>query len=828
MLKTKSREIGEKEIVMKKLFSAFLSAILILSCASFAYAAENGPTTEELESVIKLVRTRIDIPEEFSEFTWKHRSANAYQDESWVLTWKNKNDAPERGSATVECDGDGHIIDFTMYFNNQKYGQLPKFTKDELLKTAEEFLQRVNPTLYENLKLSDASSAGIYSNRFSYNFVRYIDGYLFADNTANVSVDYTTGKVMSFWSEYDYDLEIARPENIITPEKAAEILGTRQKMVLKYRTKLVTDENSGERKVKAYLVYVPEISYIAVDAGTGEIYDSKSLWEVGNMGAAGGSSNITMDKNMSATEGAVEEDYRLTEQEKAGLAELEGLISKEQAIKAVAENKALYLDPALTAVDAVLSKNTGILKTTAYQNDNGKYVWNISFSNPVFDDKYYSNAYANATVNAENGKLVSFYSNLNDYYYYSENKLDIPDVKYDAEQAREIGEKFLESVIPEKFSCSVKVNVYSENLINFRELPDKKRENLYGAFRFRYDRVNEDIEFSQNNIYVGVDGVTGKVYNFGYNWYTNVEFESPKGAITPEMALSYLVSYDGYGINYEKNTVHIYNPVSESSKKDVCAAFTASLITTLESGGDIDKVIDKYAKDIDREKLKAILAERKDSELLEFISAYFGVSTEETEKAATEYIDTSLFYDKEVEARLVYSNYGLGSTYISPFTGKQLDYNGEEYVKKAVDYTYDDLQGHWIEKTATLLADVEIGFEGGKFQPDKVITALEFTKLSQAMSMYTEIGTGDAELDKISAVRAILNAYGYEKVAKIQGIYKTDFADNDTIKDEDIGYTAIAFGLGIVKGDGMNADVYSKLTRAQALSLLVNAMSLTR
>ncbi len=827
MQKIKFRAIGEKEYIMKKLLSAFLSVILTFSCMAFyVSAAENEPTTEELEAIIKLVKPKLDVPEEFSEFTWNYNAKNAYNDAGWRLVWTTKSDAEVYGRVTVECDTLGNVKSYTYRSDNTSYGQLPKFSKEELQKTAEDFMAKVIPEAAANVKLQNSYSAGVYSSRFYYDYVRYIDGYLFSDNTVSLSVDYTTGKVMQMNADYDYELSIARPETIITPEKAAEILGTRQEMKLRYLTKVVTDENTKEKTVKAFLVYSPAISYLAVDAGTGEIYDTKSLWTVNNMGAAGGSSNITFDK--AETEGSADEDYRLTEEEKAGLAVLEGLISKEEAIKVVTENKYLYLDPALTAVNSNLSENSGVKPTSYYQNDYGAYVWNISFSNPVFEDKYYSNAYASAVVNAETGKLISFYSNLNDYYYYSENKLDIPDVKYTEEQAQEIGEDFLSEYIPEKFENAVFGSLYQTNVINYKETPEKERINLYGAYSFNYNRVNEGVEFTQNSINIGVDGVTGKIFNFNYNWYTNVEFESPIGAITPEKALEYLISYDGYGLNYERNIIYIYTPVSESSKKDVCAAFTASLITTLEKGGDIDKVIDKYAKDIDREALIGLLTDRKDTELVEFVSEYFGISAEETEEATTKYIDSSLFYDKEIEARLVYSNYGLKSTYISPFTGKQLTYSGEEYVDSDIEYVYSDIDGHWIEENAKLLADVGIGFEGGLFQPDKVITELEFTKLSQAMSIYTEIGESANELDRISAIRAILNSFGYEKIANIKGIYTTDFADNDLIKDEDLGYTAIAYGLGVIKGDGVNANVYSKLTRAQAASLLINAMSLMR
>ena len=92
------------------------------------------------------------------------------------------------------------------------------------------------------------------------------------------------------------------------------------------------------------------------------------------------------------------------------------------------------------------------------------------------------------------------------------------------------------------------------------------------------------------------------------------------------------------------------------------------------------------------------------------------------------------------------------------------------------------------------------------------------------MNLYMPIEDKDTDILRVEAIRHIIDSLGYEKIAKIGNIYKTDFADNADIKNEDIGYIAIAFGLGIIKGDGSCVNAYSSLTRAQAISLLLNAV----
>ncbi len=814
---------------MKKLLSAFMAIMMLASAVSFAaFAQTNEPTTEELEAIIKIVKPKLEVPEECSEFTWRFNAKSAYSDASWRLTWETKDDAEKMLRVQVNCDIDGNITSYTFRDYNKQYGQLPEYSLAELEEVADAFLEKTVPEAAKNVKLYNAFGSGIYAGQYNYNYIRNIDGYIFPDNYVTVSVDYITGKVVQMNVDYDYVIDIAKYDTIISPEKAEEILGTRQKMELTYFTKTIIDENTKDRTIKAFLVYQPLTSYLAVDAGTGEIYDTKSSWTVNDSfagGAGGGNNGVTMDK---AESESADEEYRLTEEELAGIKELEGLISKEEAIKAVTENEYLYINPALTAVSANLSKNYSADKTSSYQNDNGSYIWYINFSNPVIEDKYYGYAYADASVNAQTGEIISYNCNLNDYYYYSENKLDIPDIKYDAEASKKIAEEFLKKYAADKFENTVEGNYYSSNVIKKIQLDDVNTQNIYGAHNFGYTRVNEGIKFSRNYINVGVDGVTGKIYNYNRNWWTNIEFESPEGAITPEQALSYLISNEGYGVIYERNVTHIYTPVTESSKKDICIAFVASVMATLENGGDIDVVIDKYAKNIDREKLIDVIKSGDEEAILEFVCGYYGVTVEEVEKTANEYVDTSLFYDKQASARLVYTCYDLGSTYVSPFTGKLLTSSGEEYKPLVNSYSYTDLAGHWIEKDALLLADIGIGFEGGIFEPDKPITTKEFISLSQSMSFYTAEKESDEIITRISAIRSIIDSLGYEKIANLKGIYKTDFADNGEIKEEDLGYISIAFGFGIVKGDGTNVNAYSELTRAEALSLLLNAVKSAR
>ena len=156
-----------------------------------------------------------------------------------------------------------------------------------------------------------------------------------------------------------------------------------------------------------------------------------------------------------------------------------------------------------------------------------------------------------------------------------------------------------------------------------------------------------------------------------------------------------------------------------------------------------------------------------------------------------------------------------------------VNYLGEEYTEES-DYTYSDIEGHWAEEIIKKFAYANIGFEGGKFLPDADITAEEFANILSACAIYGYTENFDAQAKSITrtdAVKYIISYLGYEKVAELENVFITDFADNTKLKAEDVGYIAIARGFGIVEGDGNTFRPYDNLTRAEALQICFKVLT---
>lgn len=187
-------------------------------------------------------------------------------------------------------------------------------------------------------------------------------------------------------------------------------------------------------------------------------------------------------------------------------------------------------------------------------------------------------------------------------------------------------------------------------------------------------------------------------------------------------------------------------------------------------------------------------------------------------------IDYTKAYSVNYEVRLVYRP-DINPSFISPFTGEQLDQSGKVY-KEAKSYSYLDIPDTKENRAIMLLSDMNIGFEGDNFYPDAEITKGEFNDLLQ------KVGYGYYEEDNNNTDRSITNeetAYsfvtklGLEKVAGLKDIYRTGYEDEAGINPNYLGAVALAKALGIMEGDSNNYFYpHDKVTRLEAVNLILN------
>ncbi|MBQ8759043.1 MAG: hypothetical protein IJZ20_05045 [Clostridia bacterium] len=427
---------------MKKLIAAIMASAMVLTPilpASAEFLAEeaaetevtssykpapasvNEPTTEKLEKIIKAVKPKLDVPEEYTEFDWNYNSATYYRQASWHLTWFKKDYS---GEVSVSCDAKGNITSYNTYDNNYDRAiKLPEFSKLELAETAKAFLEKLAPEAASSMVLTNSYASSFYSKSFIYSFVRYENGVTVPDNTASVTVNYITGVPTAMHVGYNGYVSFDA-EKEIDEESAKKLLTENQTMNLSYKLKNEYDEDGKLICRKAYLVYTPQVSYLSVDAKTGKVYTERNTWNILENGAGGsvnGMFGAMADSSLKSESAEAESEYRLSEEELAQLAVLEKLISREEAIKAVTENEYLYIDPQATAVDAQLRQISAYTPYGASNDrENDTYRWDITFSAPsvASDKKSYFSPYMRASVDAQTGAIISFNAEVTGEYYY--------------------------------------------------------------------------------------------------------------------------------------------------------------------------------------------------------------------------------------------------------------------------------------------------------------------------------------------------------------------------------------------------------------------------
>ncbi|WP_416198272.1 MAG: Peptidase M4 [Sporanaerobacter sp.] len=201
--------------------------------------------------------------------------------------------------------------------------------------------------------------------------------------------------------------------------------------------------------------------------------------------------------------------------------------------------------------------------------------------------------------------------------------------------------------------------------------------------------------------------------------------------------------------------------------------------------------------------------------------------------------------NKKLEAILVYALKKDRPNDIDANTGEILDYQGMPYVKRE-KISYKDIDKSYAKDKINILTQYGIGFPGDEFKPSEKLTQRDFLfLLAKANNSYlgSDILNNDEKLysylmntgivkddekapkkiiTKEEAIKYIIRALKYDKVADLNSIYKDLFKDTKDINPELKGYVSIAYGLKIVEGNNGYLRPKAELKREDGANLIYN------
>ncbi|TCO77464.1 YcdB/YcdC domain-containing protein [Marinisporobacter balticus] len=490
---------------MKKFVALLVMISLILGSVSPLYVfAEND---QVLEKVIKLAKEKFYIPDNFTEFNY---DVHMLDDKKvWNMHWHSKED--KDGSIEVSINDTGHIISYySNRYKNYDEKKLPKYSKEEGKKIADGFIKKVDANLFSQLKY-EADQHNQIAEEYGYHYVRMINNIPFYGNNVRTEVDSETGKVTSFYCNWNDVFSFPKPEKIISLEEAQkafqEKLGL--EMIYKYRY--------DEKAIKPYLVYTSKYKQDAsIDAFTGEKVEMKYPIRYGRGGNA---------KEEVSSDGAAIE---LSPEELKAVKEASKLLSKEDAEKIARNTKILELTKFFKLMNASLNRDWLIKKD---------FTWYLYFNKEKEENGESVVDYVNVGIDGITGKIKSFY--LSDQYREDEKAV------FDKETSKKEVEKFLAGFAKDQY-------IQTEYDKDDYENADVEKTKKTRSYTFTYTRKVNNIPFRDNAITVGYNAVTGKIRSFDLRWF-DVNFPSTKNIASLDQAYDKMFQDIGLELQYKSS-----------------------------------------------------------------------------------------------------------------------------------------------------------------------------------------------------------------------------------------------------------------------------------
>ena len=345
------------------LIGAVTAALTFAASVPVSFAADAN-----YEELILNVKNRLAIPENYTEFS----NSGRYESDGrtmYSFTWSTADE--ESKSINVTCRDDGFVTYY--HTNDGEYGGYDSLSMDEIRaeNAARDFIAEADPELRDIVKLERR------------------DGYSFGGVTYSLRAEFygieyyqTIGEIVVGKDYRIRSMSVDLPE-VAEPDAAARYIGAedgiaayRDKIGVRTVYKTYRDEDG---KLRAFPVY-ESIDDKAVDAVTGNVTD------------IGKSNDRSYGENESAADsslsggGSSNAGYKeLNESELAQLAQLNNLITRDEAVTFVRERISAGFEPQ---------------SVNLYNDTDNRYYYSLYAENEHY------------TVDAQNGDIIGLYVNV--------------------------------------------------------------------------------------------------------------------------------------------------------------------------------------------------------------------------------------------------------------------------------------------------------------------------------------------------------------------------------------------------------------------------------
>lgn len=676
---------------MKRRFLAMSMAAVTALTSTSICAFADGQNKEALASAITIAKTRLDIPEELTEFSYT--TSNRYNTTTYYLNWTTPDGADEYRYVSVSVCGSLILS----YYNSSSSRRsddndhLAKLSGDELYKKANEVLKKIDPTVADVISIDrDSLSINIYGQRAQFSISRTKNGVPVDNDRGYINLDKDTGELTGFNLNWHVNAAFRDSKSVISPDKAKKKYAEMIQLTPQYEFNYDWET----KKITAQLVY-RQNDYGEINAFTGKKSDFSADGYYDDSNDMEESTAADMDNGKGG------DGYQFTEKEQAELDKKLPYASSEAVIKLMQADKWLTYSTDMELVSSELYK-------VSY-TDSDKYYYTAYFSNhvPDEDDYVYDEiveedgsvsvpAYeskqdwqeVSISVDAESGQVMS-------YYLYDSKDSDA--ASYDSAKADKLAGEIAKTYAADHFA---EYKAEPSDTYSWTDNNDKTVH--YSGSSHTWNRYSSDILVSGDSISVGFNSDM-KLTSYSYN-YTDVKLPDPSRMLSTDM------------------------------------------------------VMEKFWQDND-------------------LNLYY----------------LAKFVDKKTKTVLVYGTDNI--VYADAITGEPV--YSWRYTREENDLS--GIKDKKILKMAKALDDHGYFISSSKFSEKDTADSEVFEQL-----MGVSTGEDSKKLTRGDALVIFTKSVAGDKLPELKGIYKSPFSDvKDT--DKNVGYYAIAYAMGVVSGDKLNA-----------------------
>ncbi|SHK22755.1 S-layer homology domain-containing protein [Tepidibacter formicigenes] len=483
----------------KKMFLMLFVFVFVLSSFISSYAESNISKDNAKQIAVDTLKEyfNIKINDEKFETRIEFRDEDWMDKPVWEVNW-NKFDDEIDIDINVEVDAKtGKILSIRRYEwnSNDEIPMIAKFTKKEAKKIADDFLKRINPNEFKEVKFKEGDWLGRYRHsEYNFDYVRTVNGVDFDQNRIHVEVDGVSGEIISYNIDWNDDLSFEDTDGIIEPAKAEELLKNNTEMKLIYTD---YDRNYDDKPDEVKVVYNPYYSKgNLVDAKKGVIINYEGKEEELK------TKDISKEEKEKILKNAKKVDILSSELDKEKAKEIMKDRLKEFIKEDFELNRVRYIED------------------DDYWRTQGKHAWEGDFSVKDSDKE------GEIVIDALTKQVISF----NAYTFNDHREEDFePKLTWEEgyDKALDIISKYYGSKIMD-------IDTKVEEAKGYYYRNGKKIYNR--TYWYRFPRIVDGVEYRDNQIDISIDAKTGEIEDFDYRWDEDIKFPGHDNVIEKDKA----------------------------------------------------------------------------------------------------------------------------------------------------------------------------------------------------------------------------------------------------------------------------------------------------